>query len=83
MAVSLKCAKHTYTFPEEFPEAKNLLVALDQFRSGFIRGGLAVMGICCPDEVRDDYHVMDYEDNPEQFKIAMRRIVRNLKKVGL
>jgi hypothetical protein len=81
MAVSLKCGKKPY-IPNDFPEAKKFLTALDQFRSGHVMGGLNAMGIYYS-AIRPYKYVSSYEESPADFKEDMRKLALDLRKRGL
>lgn len=87
IACSLGKPSFKTVFPSHFPKKiSRKLFALNEFREGYIKDGLRDFGIseskisCLRNKQVD---VIDYQDNPKQFKKQMRYIAYNLKRAGL
>jgi hypothetical protein len=86
MARTMNIPPRSHVDPYAFPtEEKKKLLALDNFRSGYVKLGLQellgwentpITGIGFVD-------VTDYEANPDQFKAEMLAMARGLARVGL
>lgn len=61
------------------------LLALNNFRSGYVRDGLLDMGVSHKklEAVESFFDVTDYEDDPAKFKRDMRRLAKKLEEAGL
>ena len=59
------------------------LQALNYIRKGGVGIAAAKMNISLPENFKQNRRVVRYERNKKRFKLQMRQIARDLKKVGL
>lgn len=84
MANTLKAPIGKRAEPEMYPAATaNKLRALDKLRTGCVASALEILGRDKGDYFRFDRWVPDYKFNRRGFKLAMRKLVRDLKRARL
>lgn len=73
--------------PHDFDSVtEDRLLALDDFRSGYVHAGLATFNPETdepPEGVLEEMEVVEYGDDPARFKADMRSMAEMLKKAGL
>lgn len=81
MAVTLKVSPDVSTSPFNLEEVEHLLLAINEFRTGYIYSGLKVMNI--NKLVLKDREITRYADNPTKFKSQMLEMANDLEAKGL
>lgn len=82
MAKSLKAKRLEYVSPKNYsPSVRKKLVALDNFRSGHINNGLAIMEL--PQTSNRIFNITAYEDDRELFHEDMNDLATYLESIGL
>jgi len=82
IAQSFHRAKTEYTIPANFSEEKKLL-ALNEFRKGYISEGLALLGLTTPMGIHAVIHMAWYSIYPTKFHTDMESLAAMLEKRGL
>lgn len=84
MTCTLKADKGKRYTPEKFnADTRDKLEALNDFRTGAISDGFINLGIEVPSFVRlEDVEIVQYEDNPAEFKEQMIGIADELSAFG-
>ena len=84
MAFTLNTHASNNLKPEDFDlDTCNKLLALDEFRTGYIEYGLIEMGLVLKDGMEDWMKVCPYWKDKTKFYKDMKKVVKELEKYGL